>query len=341
VQTRFVYGPSYLNIQAINSQLKWDSSIGGSWSTGGGGSITPTISYSEQPTITYVPLSGEPYVKQIMTPIGLKTMLLFLSAGWTIGDVFSVVVQRLGPESNGLLSNPSSQGDMPVEVTRFRRMMKIMTQLQLSHKLALSTLAGNKWPKTKWAIEGNNVTEFTYESNAQMPLALNFFQELMLEDDPDHQAFMDLLSILQFDPDLLEESNEMYPERLTLMLSNSAFPTPLPGLKIQTRSFHQMLWNLSFAVDVPSEYIENGWVYVLRDQDGELRKKEELYGGILNVRCSETRPAAAAIEIEYDYWYYIDNSDLASKTTFVLLGQMVQMQSSPESAAPKLTINAG
>jgi hypothetical protein len=260
VQTRFVHGPSYLNIQAINSQLKWDSSIGGSWSTGGGGSITPTISYSEQPTITYVPLSGEPYVKQIMT------------------------------------------------------------QLQLSHKLALSTLAGNKWPKTKWAIEGNNVTEFTYESNAQMPLALNFSQELMLEDDPDHQAFMDLLSILQFDPDLLEESNEMYPERLTLMLSNSAFPTPLPGLKIQTRSFHQMLWNLSFAVDVPSEYIENGWVYVLRDQDGELRKKEELYGGILNVRCSETRPAAAAIEIEYDYWYYIDNSDLASKTTFVLLG---------------------
>jgi hypothetical protein len=340
VQTRFVHGPSYLNISVINSQLKWNSGITGSWSTDGPGGIGPSVSYAEQPTITYVPLTGEQYVSQIMAPIKLKTLLLFLSAGWTVGDVFNVIVQRIGPESNGLLSNPQATGQGSVNVTNFRRIMTILTSLQVEGKLALSTLSGNQWPTTEWFLQGNKLTEYTYQSSSQMPLALNFSRSLIDSSDPCHASFMELLSILQVDPESLEAKNEMYPDRLTVLLSNAAFPVPIPSLKIKTRSFHQMLWNLSFAVDVPPIYEEKGWVYVLKKQDGSKEDLDEVYSGILDVQYSDTRPREAAIEIEYEgYWYYIAKDDLASKTTFVLLGQMVQMQASPTNSMPDLTIS--
>ncbi|MDG2423953.1 MAG: hypothetical protein P8M22_08245 [Phycisphaerales bacterium] len=342
VQTRFVHGPSYLNISGINSQLKWDAGISGSWMSEGASGVTPSVSYSEQPTITYVPLTGNQYVTQIMAPIRLKTLLLFLSAGWTVGDVFNVVVQRIGPESNGLLSNPQATGQHSLNVTKFRRIMSILTALQLEDKLALSTLAGNQWPTTKWSLEGNKVTEYQFQSSSQMPLALNLSKSLMEPSDSDHEAFMELLSILQVKPDSLESSNDMYPDRVTLLLSSSAFPVPIPSLKIQTRSFHQMLWYLSFAVDVPPMYEDKGWVYVLQNNDGSTQDLDEVYSGILDVKYSRDRPQDSAIEIEYEgYWYYISKDDLASKTTFVLLGQMVQMQAAPTNSMPDLTISAG
>lgn len=342
VQTRFVQGPSYLNISGINSQLKWDAGISGNWVTDGASGITPSVSYSEQPTITYVPLTGNQYVTQIMAPIKLKTILLFLSAGWTIGDVFNVVVQRIGSESNGLRSNPRSANGHFVDVSGFRRMMSILTTLQLQGKMALSTLAGNHWPTTEWSLEGNKLTEYQYQSSSQMPLALNFSKSLLDSSDDAHEEFMELLSILEMDPDDLDARNEMYPDRVTLLLSNSAFPVPLSSLKIQTRSFHQMLWNLSFAVDVPAFYEEKGWVYVLTNRDGSKRDLNEMFDGILDIKCSRSRPSNAAIEVQYDgYWYYVSHDDLASKTTFVLLGQMVQMQAAPTNSMPDLTISAG
>ena len=342
VQTRFLHGPSYLNITAINSQLRWDAGISGSWMSQGPDGVTPSVSYSEQPTITYVPLSGNQYVSQIMSPIKLETLLLFLSAGWTIGDVFSVVVQRLGPESNGLLGNPQATQEHLIDVVEFRRMMALLTKLQMSNELTLSTLADNQWATTKWALEGNKITEYEFQSGAQIPIALNFSKELADPSHEHHTSFMELLDLMELKQDDLQSTNKMYPDRLTLLLTNSSFPTPLPSMKIQTRSFHQMLWFLSFAVDVPPAFEDKGWVYVLKDDTGKVQDRDEMYRGILDVKYSRTRPTDAAIEIEYDgYWYYISNDDLASKTTFVLLGQMVQMQASPNNQSPPVTISAG
>ena len=55
VETRFGHGPTYLNIAAINAQLAWSASAGGTWSPDGTSSLVPEISYQEQPTILYTP----------------------------------------------------------------------------------------------------------------------------------------------------------------------------------------------------------------------------------------------------------------------------------------------
>ena len=339
VETRFGHGPTYLNIAAINAQLAWSAQAGGTWSPDGPSSLVPEISYQEQPTITYSPLTGEEYVRQIMAPVTLDTLLLFLSAGWSIGDVFNIVVQRMGPESNGSFTSPRSTHDVPPSVRGFRRAMEIMSDLQIRGELALSILGDHHYPTVGWGLSNNLITKYQYDS-AQSPLTLNFHRDLMDPNHPEHEEFLELLDLLDVMPESLTQSNRLYPESLTLVLQSSTYPGA-SGMKIKTRSFHQMVWYLSFAVEVPEEAIANEEIWLVRNEDGSPFDFTRTYEGILRVRCSDTRPSDAAILTRYQgHWYSIARNDLPSKQTFVLLGQMVQMQSSASSSVPALTIGS-
>ena len=77
-----------------------------------------------------------------------------------------------------------------------------------------------------------------------------------------------------------------------------------------------------------------------RNRDGTPFDFDSTYEGILDVRCTPDRPGDAAIAIEHEgHWYSIARNDMRSKQTFVLLGQMVQMQSSSYAPVPSLTIS--
>jgi hypothetical protein len=53
VQTRFVHNPGFLDISAINTQLKWSAGLSGSYQTNPSvGLVGPSLGYSESPTIT-------------------------------------------------------------------------------------------------------------------------------------------------------------------------------------------------------------------------------------------------------------------------------------------------
>ncbi len=51
--------------------------------------------YEERPTITYAPLSGEKFVRKIMTPISSGTLLLLYHSGWSIERLLRCVVYRM------------------------------------------------------------------------------------------------------------------------------------------------------------------------------------------------------------------------------------------------------
>ena len=255
-----------------------------------------------------------------------------------MGDVFNIVVQRIGPESNGSFSSPRTQNTPPPSTTGFRRVMEIMSNLQYEGLLQLSILGGHHYPLSGWGIVGNLITKYQYDK-AQSPLTMNFDQTLAEPGHPMHAEFIELFELLRVSPDSLSDSNSLYPDCLALVVQDATYPGT-SGLKIQTRSFHQMLWFLSFAVEVPRAAVENEEVWLMRDEDGSLFDFSSTYEGILEVQCSESEPERAAISIRYqDHWYWIARNDLKSKQTFVLLGQMVQMQSSASTAVPALTIS--
>ena len=66
-------------------------------------------------------------------------------------------------------------------------------------------------------------------------------------------------------------------------------------------------------------------------------------GGLMEIRSSSERPQGPYVAVNYrDIWFYIDDADLESKTTFALLGQLLELQSGDAKGAnPVLTLPVG
>ena len=129
--------------------------------------------------------------------------------------------------------------------------------------------------------------------------------------------------------------------RVEVLLNNTVH---LPGtLQVQTRSFAGVLYFLSQAVVVPQKDLDAGRVTITRDADGKVFDWTQVTRGLMRIASSEEEPANASVKVHYrGTWFYIDDSDLESKSTFSLLGQLFALQSGEiKSSAPVLTLPVG
>ena len=114
-------------------------------------------------------------------------------------------------------------------------------------------------------------------------------------------------------------------------------------MSISTRSLLGTLFYLSQAVEVPEKHVEEELVTVTKDRQGGDFDWALVTGNLLVVKSSKRRPSGAAVSVKYrDYWFYIEDSDLNSKSTFSLLGQLFGLQAGGvKTAAPVLTLPIG
>jgi len=77
--------------------------------------------------------------------------------------------------------------------------------------------------------------------------------------------------------------------------------------------------------------------------DGAAADWQALTGNIFRVRSSDARPALAFAAVRYrGHWFWVDDADLESKSTFGLLSNLFSLQSAQSRAAgPLLTVPAG
>ena len=101
-----------------------------------------------------------------------------------------------------------------------------------------------------------------------------------------------------------------------------------------------VMYYLSQGVEAPLRHEEEGKVTVTRDATGQRFDWRKVAGRLLRIRSSESAPDSAFVKVKYrGHWFYIDDSDLNSKTTFGLLIQLLALQSATGAASgPLLTI---
>ena len=100
---------------------------------------------------------------------------------------------------------------------------------------------------------------------------------------------------------------------------------------------------LSQSVEVPEVDIKKGKVTLTETPDGKVFDWQEVTAKLLRIRSKIEEPDQASIRIYFrDAWFYINDSDLGSKSTFSLLAQIYSLQSGRvKSNAPLLTIGVG
>ena len=102
-----------------------------------------------------------------------------------------------------------------------------------------------------------------------------------------------------------------------------ALPTGRRDIVVNTRSLLEVMYYLSQGISIPREHLETGLVTVTVDQDGNPFNWAELTGDLIQIRSCKRRPKMPAVAVKYKgYWFYIDDRDLNSQSTFALFVQL-------------------
>lgn len=263
--------------------------------------LSASAGYSTQPTISYVPLQGESFVKSVLSPIPLDAVFALAASGWNMRRVFGLCVERI----NGLENAPTASGPTPDLAPEhdggFRRFVHLLDGLRREQLLVPRLDPEGKQPQ----LEIRSSPEYA-------DTIREIKQLLELDQQIDHYRLSG--EFLRHDPDTIS---------------------------IRTRSLMSIFFLLSHHVDAPPAHKSAGLVTVTRTSGGaEFDWRHTLGGKLFHIRESEDRPDLAFVAIPYrGRWFYIADNDLESKSTFMLLTQLFRLQAgAAKSITPALTI---
>jgi hypothetical protein len=309
VRLRYRDNPLFLEIGTITTQQTFSTTggVGITGTTGGvngsGALVVPSLgaAYSETPTIVFTPLQGELFFRRMMSPLPPVAVLLFASSGWSIARVMALATDRI----NDLANAPSAAGPTPAQAppfADFRQLVLTLRQLQLDHAINLGLDVNGR--ETELAVEFST--------------------------DPKHAGELERVRRLLH----LAAGQPRYTFTSDLMARDETH------VAVRMRSLLSVLFYVSQAVEVPAGDAKSGLVTLTRDEGGKPFDWQQLFGGWFRVQSADKEPAAAYVKARYrGHWFYVDDRDLETKSTFMLLTELFNLQAGQGAApAPQLTL---
>jgi hypothetical protein len=314
------------------------------------------LSTANRPTITLDPADTSDRVRQFLTPIDADALALLAETRWPVALILRLWVGSL----NGVPNAPAENvlhGVPPEDDARFRWVTELV-QDAVDH--GLLTI----YPEDRDVEVGGPLPPQAITAAAEVEAAragLRFRRQLdgtyvlvgqerrlVLEVRPGAAAspvVAELTSLLNLVPGQ---------PRYDIILDGPQIPDParfpgppLTSIRAVPRSTAGVWLYLANGVEVPAEHVTAGLVQVTSGSDGIAREDRETTRGVFAVHVCEGRkpPPEAYVAIEYrDHWYYIDDRDLASKATFLLLLKMSRIDFGhhrPGPSGPALTLPVG
>jgi len=314
VRLRYRDNPYFLEVGsvAVNTSLESSVSAKFSWVPDGSDTTTPSgaLTYKQNPTVSYTPLRGNEFLKQMLTPVPLEALLTLTQSGWSVQRVMSVCVER----ANDLDNAANASGPTPVREPRFEAfhaMADILRDLQQADAMGLGAapVAGNAAGK-----KGRNLV-LRFKGGARLA-----------------GKFRELCKLLG----VPLNSNE-------LVLTSNFLNKPANGVAVRTRSMMAIMFYLSHNTAVPATDEQAGLVTITRDPGGKRFDWGRVTGQLFTVQSARSRPSSAYLAVPYrGSWFYVRQDDLESKSTFMLLNQLFNLQSGDvKMIAPTFTIGVG
>ncbi len=313
VRLRYRDTPVFLDVGTVIAQYTLDARLGSLPKVGVSGTGRTELGvdlgarYSEQPTITYEPISGAEFTRRLLTPISPQTLILLAQSGWSVQRLLMCCIDSI----NGLANAPVASGPTPSLIpdnSRFRAVARALRALQMDGSL-----------------------DFILEQGQAAGSALLRVGKPAANNGRS-KPLQDLRDALDLDPEI--EIFRVTPrsaerERDEIILTG--------------RSLLGALFFLSHSVDPPDEHRARGLVTMAEQAGGDAANWEEVSGGLIRVASSSSAPSGAFVRIRYrNHWYYIDDADLNSKATFNLLTYLLSLQSAGnEGISALLTVPVG
>ena len=308
VRSRYRDNTYFLDVGSVTASLSLTASAGINTELDlgpNGNLIMPNVGfgYSQTPTLSYTPLRGEDFLKSILSPIPLESILVMTQSGWSIQRVFGICMERI----NDLNNAPSASGPTPDFEPKYRQFKKLLTLLRELQSAGLIEM-GLDTDTAKLQIH--------FVGNGRYRKKLEKLRELLKLKSTIHR--------FNISSNFLEQKPNQW--------------------NVRTRSIAGILFYLSQNVEVPKEHKLKGWVNTTYTHDGNLFEWHNTPAGeLFTVKSSKTEPGNASVAVYYrGHWFYIADDDLQSKSTFMLLLQLFNLQAGQTHySGPTLTLPVG
>jgi hypothetical protein len=108
--------------------LSTEKAVQGNFLTTGGQAI-----YTDRPTITYTPMTGQAFLRGLMTPIEPKNIFFMLQSGYAADFILGMTVESL----NGLHNRSATAGAVRDADPEFVRVLQLMREVQVAGAVGL------------------------------------------------------------------------------------------------------------------------------------------------------------------------------------------------------------
>ena len=291
-----------LAVASVTANIRARASLGAEVGVGPSsnydGNLVPLsggVAYEENPTISYVPLSGADFLIRMLTPLSFReSFAIFAGHRGTNGRLVSATVIRV----NGL-DNPAFIPDGPA-ADEFLRAVELWERL-----------ASDRAVRFRQDPEGE--PHFVLEVHGA----------------GDVEAAREWLGLLQIDRRIQSGDPLVIPVDVGLGDPDSQ------TLRVEFGSTLDLIRLAGFGIDTPAEHLDANVVTPPRTGVTPF----------LHIRTSRSRPKEAAVRLRYrDWWYYVADSDPASKQAFAVLRTIIGLrlhETGAKQASPVLTIPVG
>ena len=306
VRLKYRENPMFLEISSITESRSLGADFGLSKDTNKN-MISPTfeVGVKQTPTISYKPVRGQEFIKQLMTPIPLSAILVMSHSGWNVRRAFNLCVEQI----NDLDNAHTASGPTPAIKPNYRdfyRMTDLLQKLEDNDQIVLG-------------IEPTNRSSLVmcFKNADQNKEALDEFKDML---------------------GLSKLRNEFHFQDNFLTVNEG------DAMTVRTRSLMGVLFYLSHGVEAPQADIASGVVSITKDNEGAIFDwKSDEFSEMLKVHSSDKKPEGEFLSVFHrGHWFYIEDNDLRSKSTFMFLSYLFNLQSGGDSAgqsvAPMLTI---
>jgi hypothetical protein len=106
---------------SVNGTLSSEKAIQGNFASMGGQAI-----YTDRPTITYVPMTGEKFLRGLITPIDPKNIFFLLQSGYAADFILGMAVESL----NGVGNRSTAGGTVREASPDFMRALDLLREVQ-------------------------------------------------------------------------------------------------------------------------------------------------------------------------------------------------------------------
>jgi hypothetical protein len=309
VKLRYADMPLFVEVASIVNGYTVEGSVnlGGTVSStdavqGDFFSLGTTGKYTDRPTITYAPITGQQFNKSFMTPIRPEAILFLMQSGWPVDMIFPITVDSI----NGLRSRVAAGRNTREGDPEFYRVIALLRKIQQSGAVGMRIVKGkDKKETTVMFFHRKNIT-------------------------PEIEATLQKVSRLL----------GLRPGAKEVQVTYGLIPGSDREIAMLTRSMLHIMVDLATQIDVPPQHVEEGQtIPSLIDIGSSDEKIEPLIK--VHSSPKQPKDAFTAVQYE-DHWFWIDKRDFKSKRTFAFLMILFSLtETGGREGLPLVTIPAG